>query len=195
MRKAPSATDPRRRRWTAEEFHRVATLGLFQGQRVELLDGEILETSPHGAAHATSIALVAQSLTRLVSERAFIRQQLPIRLSEFSEPEPEIAVVPGSPRDYSTAHPTTAMLVVEVSDTTLASDRTRKASLYASAGIPEYWIVNLIDRQVEVFRQPVADAASPLGWQYETVTVAKIDGTVRLLFRPDEEIAVKDLLP
>ncbi|MFO0947833.1 MAG: Uma2 family endonuclease [Planctomycetota bacterium] len=194
-RRASTATEPRRRRWSAEEFHKVAGLGLFDGQRVELIDGEILEMSPHGVAHATSIALVGQVLGRLVAEGAFVRPQLPLRLGETSEPEPDFAIVPGSPRDYAAAHPTSALLVVEVSDTTLASDRTRKASLYASANIPEYWIVNLIDRQLEVFRQPIADAASPLDGRYDSFTVRKADETIRPSFRPDQEIGVKDLLP
>jgi Uma2 family endonuclease len=91
-----------------------------------------------------------------------LRIQLPLVLGEYDEPFPDIAVVSGSPRDYLSLHPTTALLVVEVSEASLKTDREVKGSLYAKAGIPEYWIVNLKERVVEVYREPAKDARAVL---------------------------------
>jgi Uma2 family endonuclease len=92
-----------------------------------------------------------------------VRIQLPLALSEYDEPFPDLAVVSGSPRDYLAQHPTSALLVVEVSEASLKTDREVKGSLYASAGIPEYWILNLRERVLEVYREPTADARAVYG--------------------------------
>jgi len=143
------------RRWTREDYNKMASAGLFTpGERVELVDGEILRMTPQGSVHATFIQLVYDEL-RLAFGPAFsIRMQLPVALSPDSEPEPDVAVVSGTALNYLHAHPATALLIVEVSDTTLEYDRRRKGSLYARAGIRDYWIVNLIDRCIEVHREP-----------------------------------------
>lgn len=143
------------RRWTREEYDKMIAAGMFApGERVELLDGEILHMTPQGSVHATVIQLVHDAL-RLAFGPAFsIRPQLPIALAPDSEPEPDLAVVMGNHLDYWDAHPATALLLVEVSDTTLEHDRQRKGNLYARAEIQDYWIVNLIDRCVEVYRGP-----------------------------------------
>jgi Uma2 family endonuclease len=143
------------RRWTWKEYDKMIAAGMFApGERVELVDGEILQMTPQGSVHATVIQLVYDAV-RLAFGPAFsIRQQLPIAISQDSEPEPDLAVVMGNPLDYWHAHPATALLLVEVSDTTLEHDRRRKGSLYARVDIQDYWIVNLIDRCVEVYREP-----------------------------------------
>jgi Uma2 family endonuclease len=95
-----------------------------------------------------------------------VRAQLPLALSDYDEPFPDLAVVSGSPRDYLAQHPTSALLVVEVSEASLKTDREVKGSLYASAGIPEYWILNLRERVLEVYREPAADARAVYGAAY-----------------------------
>jgi len=112
----------------------------------------------------------------------------------MSDAEPDISVVPGTPRDY-TEHPTGALLVVEVSETTLAYDRGRKGSLYAAAGIQDYWIVNLVDRQLEVYRDPVPDPNESSGFRYNTRTVFLSGQSASPLAAPAASIAVADLLP
>lgn len=125
---------------------------------VELLDGEIIEMSPEKSRHAASVDLAAEALRVAFGAGFTIRVQHPLALSESSEPEPDVAVVPGSPRDYVHGHPARALLVVEVSDTSLDYDRHRKAAAYAAAGIAEYWIVNLVEMQLEVHRRPSGGA-------------------------------------
>src|SRR6266853_670905 len=141
------SAEPKTRRWSRAEYTMMAELGLFDGQRVELVDGEIMQMPPQKNWHFVTIKLVEEALESAFGPGYWVRTQGPINLGATSEPEPDIAVVAGKPRDYR-AHPNAALLVVEVSDTTLAYDRGRKASLYASASIADYWIVNLIDRQL-----------------------------------------------
>jgi Uma2 family endonuclease len=121
--------------------------------------------------------------------------QGPLDLGPYSEPEPDVAVVPGPRARYATQHPRTAVLVVEVSDTTLAYDRTHKASLYAAAGIEDYWIINLVDGQVEVRRDPVPDPIQPHGHTYATLTVLRPPASVAPLAAPGAGLAIADLLP
>jgi Uma2 family endonuclease len=151
--------DPQTRRWTRDEYYQIADLGFFQDQRVELIEGEIIEMAPQKDVHAGVTGLVQRALENAFDVGYWVRVQLPLHFTNISEPEPDIAVVQGGPRDYiGTGHPRTALLVVEVSEATLRFDRGKKARLYAAAGIAEYWIVNLIDKCVEVHRFPGGDA-------------------------------------
>ena len=124
-----------------------------------------------------------------------VRTQLPLVLDSYNKPEPDIAVVIGSIRDYANAHPTTALLVVEISDTTLRYDRTAKAALYARANIADYWIVNLGNRVLEVHRQPAPMDDMPLGFGYLSITRHIITDSVSPLAMPQATISVADLLP
>lgn len=110
-------------------------------------------------------------------------------------PEPDIAVVPGKRSDYRKQHPKTAALVVEVSDTTLASDRTRKGSLYARANLQDYWIVNLVDRQLEVYRRPQVDGTQAYGYGYGEKLILSLKDTVSPLAKPDLVFEVCELFP
>ena len=178
-------------RWTREAFEKLAEVGLIDPDaRLELIDGEILQKmSPQSSRHATAVLLVAEALRSVFASPAYtVRVQLPLALGPYSEPEPDVAVVEGTPRRYREAHPSTAVLVVEVADASLAFDRTRKAALYARAGIPDYWIVNLLDGVLEVHRQPEGDA-------YRERLVLPSQERVRPLARPEVEIAVAELLP
>ncbi len=169
-------------------------MGFFQDQRVELIDGEIFDMAPQKDFHSGTILLVLSALQKAMPD-FLVRPQLPLLLGPKSEPEPDISVVAGQARDYmGTGHPTSAVLVVEVSDTTLRFDRGKKASLYARAGIEDYWIVNLIDNCVEVMREPIEDAAAPLGYRYKSMTVIRVPASISPLAKPHAAIAVADLL-
>jgi Uma2 family endonuclease len=139
--------------------------------------------------------LIQEALRGISGAGFLIRTPFPLVLDPDSEPEPDLAVVIGLPRDYRDNHPTSAELVVEVADTTLVLDREPKGSLYARAGIPEYWILNLVDRLLEVYRDPKVAQQAPLGWEYASVERYSSGQSVTPLFRPQAQIAVADLLP
>ena len=187
-------TEPQTVRWTKDEYHRLAEMGWFDDRRVELLAGEIFEMPVPKMAHVVALDLTASSLRAAFGNGYWVSPQAPLDLMLSSEPIPDVFVVPGKPRDY-TVHPTTALLLVEVSDSTLSHDRNRKGSLYAAALIQDYWIVNLVDRQVEVYRVPVSDAAGYFGFTYSQRTIAVPGDTVSPLALPQGQIAVADLFP
>jgi Uma2 family endonuclease len=187
---------PSRRRWTCAEYERMGEAGLLgPEERVELIHGDVLEMSPQRSRHATAVTLAYQALARIFAGIALVRMQLPLRLTGTTQLEPDLAVVPGSVHDYTDAHPETALLVLEVSDTTLAFDRGLKASLYAGAGIPEYWISDLAARRLEVRRAPAPMPGEPHGYGYRTITLYLPGDTLSCLAAPEAEIAVNDLLP
>jgi len=124
-----------------------------------------------------------------------VRLQDPVALDDESEPEPDVVVVPGGPRDYGSEHPSRTALLVEVAESTLAFDRRYKGSLYARAGVADYWIVNLVDRVVEIHRGPAPDPTARFGWRYQDVQMFREGAAISPLARPDITIAVSDLLP
>lgn len=187
--------EPKPRLWRRDEYHRMAEAGIFNGQRVELIEGEVVEMSPQGGPHFTAIALAEEALRRIFGQGYVVRAQGPLCVGELSEPEPDVAVVPGAVRDYREAHPATALLVVEIADSTLTFDRGEKASLYAKASIPDYWIVNLIDRQVEIRRNPAPMAGQPYGHGYKNITIFTQAEIVSPLAAPQATVRVSDLLP
>src|SRR5579884_1185208 len=140
-------------RWTLEAYEALVENGILDGERVELLGGAIVTMSPRRSAHATAVSLAEEVLRTFAGPGRYVRVQLPLNLRGDSQPEPDLALVKGVARDYKDAHPAMADLVVEVADTSLATDQSVKASLYASAGIAEYWIINLQDNLLEVHRQ------------------------------------------
>lgn len=191
---APHA--PHTRRWSRDEYRKIADVGIISPQeRVELIEGEIVEMSPQNTAHATAITLTNEALRKMFGQGHTIRVQLPLALDPFSEPEPDVAVVEGAPRDYLDDHPSTAVLVVEVADTSLTYDRATKASLYARAGIPEYWILNLTDRRLEVYRNPGVAANQPFGYGYSTITAHHASEEIAPMAVSDRLLPVADLLP
>lgn len=149
--------------------------------------------TPQGSRHATAIRLAEDTLRSIFGAGFDIRVQLPLALDLDSEPEPDLAVVTGFPRDYRDAHPQTAVLIVEVTDTTLSYDRERKARLYAKAGIPEYWIINLLEGHVEIYRHPAIVSSS--GAAYQSCSVASSSDTISPLAAPERSLTVADLLP
>lgn len=145
------------RRIARAEYDRMVELGIFEGERVELLHGVIIAMSPIHPSHASPVDLLNELLMPRLLGRARVRIQQPIRAGDDSEPEPDVAVVPLA--DYSAVHPDKAYLVIEVADSSLRKDRHVKAPLYASSGFQEYWLVNVLTKTVDVHRRPSSD-----GW-------------------------------
>ncbi len=144
--------------------------------------------TPQKGHHAAAIRATEEALRRAFPSGYDVRVQLPLALDPYSEPEPDLSVVPGSWKDYRESHPSKAVLVVEIPDTSLEYDRDRKGSLYARVGIPDYWIVNLIDRRVEAYREP-------RGESYSAVRHFLPGEKISPLAAPSANIAVDDLLP
>ncbi|HUF73627.1 MAG TPA: Uma2 family endonuclease [Gammaproteobacteria bacterium] len=143
--------------FTVTDYYRMAEVGiLIPGERVELIEGEIIDMPPIGSRHAGTVNHLSRILQRAVGDNAIVQVQNPIRLSEYSEPEPDIALVLPRVDFYKSAHPGPGdvLLVIEVADTTLVYDRTIKAPLYARHGIPECWIVDVEGRKLERYRAP-----------------------------------------
>jgi Uma2 family endonuclease len=190
-----ASTALRTRRWTRREYERLIELGVFApGERLELIDGVLLVKEPQGALHFSAIRLLQDTLSRVLGDSWEIRAQGPIALDARSEPEPDIAVVQGTFRDYVLEHPARASLVIEVSDATLAIDR-RKGGVYARAGVPDFWIVNLVDRRLEIYRSPARSPQSRFGWTYSDVRHVGRSELVTPLILPAARIPVSDLVP
>jgi Uma2 family endonuclease len=170
--------------------------GIFSpGTRAELIDGEILSMTPQKRKHAAAIRAAEEALRTAFAAGYDVQVQLPLALDPFSEPEPDVSVVPGSWRDYRETHPSTAVLVVEIADTSLEYDRDRKGSLYARAGIADYWIVNLPAGRIEVYRNPAESSEAPCGWIYGTVQYYGPGQHLVPLAAPQSAIAADELLP
>lgn len=163
--------------------------------RLELIEREIIRQEAQSAVSAWAISAMQEALSRLFPSGYDLRCQSPLVFGTRNKPEPDVVVVVGSFHDYKHAHPTTAVLAVEVSDTTLAYDRSTKAAIYARAGIEDYWIVNLPDGVLEVHRQPAAMADRPLGHHYRSITRLTPGDTLPPVGRPDAAVAVSALLP
>jgi len=173
---------PLRRR----EYDRLVQLGYFEDEKIELLNGMLVAMSPTGAGHAYAVTKLFTLFVRGLGDRAGVRSQVPLGASEDSEPEPDLAVVPN--QDYSHDHPTQALLIVEVAESSLRKDRGVKAALYARAQVPEYWILNLTDRTVEVHR-------APRGERYTSVVTHAAGDVIHPESFPDLKISIAEVLP
>lgn len=182
-----------RKRWTVDEFHALYSLPAFESKKLVLLAGEIIEMPNPDAPHDAGLGLALAAVTAAFGPGFWVRGQMARRLSQSTDPMPDVAVVPGSPRDYP-QQPTTALLVVEVSDTSLAIDTGIKAQLYAAAGIADFWVVDLNNRLV-VVRDPQPDPTSPSGASYRTVTSLPSGQGLAPLGAPQSVVNVADLLP
>jgi len=187
--------DVKSKRWRRVEYERLVELGVFVGERLELLDGQLVVQEPQGSYHATIVEQIGRVLDAAFGEGWHTRHHSPLALDDDSEPEPDVAVVAGTPRDHLAAHPSTAALIVEVADSSLRLDRRFKAGMYARARLPEYWIANLVDRALEVHRDPQPAADAPYGWAYRSIDVLRPPATVTPLGAPGARILVADLLP
>ena len=198
---APTATTPppatgwpRPLRWTVDLFHAVNATGVFKGRRPMLIHGVLLEQGPMDEPHATALELLDGAMRAVFGSGWRVRGQLPLVLGTDNSPLPDMTIVPGSPRN-SPGHPTTAALVVEVSDTSLTYDMTTKAELYATANIPEYWVLDLNARVLHVYRdpRPLANNLGAVAYQVH-LTLGPTDG-VQPLAAPAATVRVADLLP
>jgi Uma2 family endonuclease len=196
--------DPQAKRWTREEYYHLGELGCFKDERVELIGGEILVMSPQSPEHFLAIERVCRCLEKVFGKQYWIRSQGPLTMGpltmgpltqgEFSEPEPDVSVVKGLPEEYAD-HPRTAYLVVEVSKTSLEFDKTSKQSLYASMRVPDYWVLDLENRQLLVHREPLTDDNALFGHRYQQVEAVAAERQVHPLEKPDATISVADMLP
>ncbi|MEM8640938.1 MAG: Uma2 family endonuclease [Cyanobacteria bacterium P01_G01_bin.54] len=180
------------RLWTSDDYHRMAEVGILHpDEPVELIAGQIIrKMSPQGSPHAAAIRRSRRWFEAALREVAQVQTQLPIQLDDYSEPEPDIAIVQPDPRDYSDRHPTApeVWLLIEVSDSTLAYDCNTKAQVYAEAGIPDYWVLDIQRRQLHLFRDPQAQG-------YAVHQVFPDKQTITPLSFPDAAVAIAALLP
>jgi Uma2 family endonuclease len=188
--------DVRTKTWTRFEYDRLVEAEILgPADRLELLGGAMVLKEPQYSPHATAISLVHRVLTAALAPSWHARVQMPVALDDDSEPEPDVCVVPGDPRDYRDAHPEHPVLIVEVALSRLRFDREHKGSLYARARIADYWIVNIPDRRLEVYREPMPDAAAAFAWRYGRVVTLGPDERVSPLAIPAALVTVADLLP
>jgi Uma2 family endonuclease len=181
--------EPTRHRFTVEDYHRMGRAGIFsEDDRVELIEGEVVDIAPMGSEHAACVDRLSDVLGRLLRSQVIVRMQNPIRLSAYSEPQPEVALVRRRPDYYRTGHPgpEDILLVVEVADTSVEQDR-RKIVLYGRAGIPEAWLVDLTRATVEVYKCP-----APRG--YDDVLVLRRGQPLTLQAFPDLRLGTDDIL-
>jgi Uma2 family endonuclease len=184
------------RRWTRAEYDRLIEVGFFQpGEPIELIGGQLLVCEPQGSNHFTTVGLVDDTLRAAFGPGWVIRAQGPLALDDESEPEPDVAVVPGSRRDYLHGHPALPVLAVEIAESSLSFDRRDKGSLYARAGLADYWIVNLVDRCLEVYCEPAPHPDAPYGWRYRAIRVLGPEASVSPLAAPAARVPVADLVP
>lgn len=167
------------------EYDQLVALGTFDGERIELIDGELRRMSPIGPPHTSTVDRLTEVFVLTFAGRARVRIQGSFAAGELSEPEPDVILLPRG--DYDEAHPDVAHLVVEVAESSLSFDRGRKAKLYAECGVPEYWIVNLVKRVVEVYRAPGPDG-------YQDVRIHQKGEHLPVLEFPDVVLSVDDFL-
>ncbi len=179
---APERLRPLRR----NEFDRLVEDGLFADERIELLEGVLVEMTPSGATHADVVGRLTMILAPALVGRAMVRVQSPLAISDESEPEPDLAVV--AVADYQRAHPRRALLVVEVAEASLRKDLGVKATVYARAGVEEYWVVDLSTRTFHRHTHPTADG-------YTQVTTVGAGEILRPRAFPDLAVGVDDVLP
>lgn len=180
---------PTRRRFTRAEYYRMAEVGILgEDDRVELIEGEIVEMCPIGRRHVAFVGNLGQLLTVRLVSRALVFVQSPVVLTEDTEPQPDLAVVRRRAVPYKEreAHADDVLLLIEVADSSLAYDRTTKLRLYAAAGIPEYWIVDCTGEAVEISRDP-----GPEGYR----EVTQVTGTARLTLQafPDVLLTIPEI--
>lgn len=192
---SPAPAEPKRVfRFSKDQFYRMAKEGYFYDARVELINGELIIMPPEGKWHAWGVDMMQELLKLALGSNFWVRGQHSLDLSPFSVPAPDLAVIPRRLDQGPTDTPTTALLIIEISDSTLGTDRVRKGSLYASVGIQDYWIVNYVHRCIEVYRNPVEDAKEEFGWRYASTTTHEA-GEIAMLAVPTAKIEVAKLFP
>jgi Uma2 family endonuclease len=182
-------------KWTVEDFHWVKYGSqIWEGKKVLLIDGELFEMPLPGPLHNTALGLAYYLFMQLFSHGYWVRVQMPLVFGINTDPLPDLAIIPGAPRSVST-NPTSAVFVLEVSDSTLSFDTGEKASLYAAAGITDYWVIDVVNRRVVVHRNPTADAKQKYGHGYASVNVLLPGQSLAPLAAVNSPVTVNDLLP
>jgi Uma2 family endonuclease len=179
------------RRLTVQEYHQMAEAGILRpDERVELLDGNLLSMAAKGTAHSSATTRARKILEQKLCDRALVRVQEPVLLNEYSEPEPDLAIVMVDPMDYATNHPQPAQVywLIEVADSSLAYDCGAKANAYAQAGINEYWVLDVQNRQMHMMRSPQEGV-------YQNQVVLAEESQVAPLAFPDCQVEIRDMLP
>ena len=178
------------KRWTVQDYHRISELGILIADRTELIEGQITIMAAKGTPHVTSLHLLANILRDRLGTSALVRTQDPIHLDDFSEPEPDLAIVQGTILDYAEQHPSPEQiyLVVEVADFTLKQNCEIKDKLYAKAGIDDYWVLAPQKRQLHIFRKPTSTG-------YSEHLILTEPNQASLLVFPDFAIALTSILP
>ena len=179
--------------WSRDEYYRLGELGFFDGRRVERINGEIVEMSPKGWPHVVGCRKAAEVMEKLFAGVGWVSRQEPLALAD-SDPEPDVSVLPGRFDDYA-GHPQTASLVIEVADTTLDYDTTTKAELYATASVPDYWVLDVVGRRLLVFRDPAPLPAGLGATAYRTHLTLGPTDSIAPLAAPNSAVKVADLLP
>jgi Uma2 family endonuclease len=177
--------------WTREEYNRISELGLLNpDERTELIAGQIILMAAKGTKHVAALQLLAETLRNQLDNTVFVRTQDPIQLDDFSEPEPDLTIVKGSVLDYTERHPhpEEVDLVVEVADSTLNNDCEIKDKLYALANINEYWVLDVNNRQLHIFRHPAATG-------YTSHLILSEPNQVSLLSFPRVTVTLSLILP
>jgi Uma2 family endonuclease len=181
---------------TVEDYHRMIETGIIhEGEHIELISGQLIEMAAKGTRHTVATTKMMQELLMLMYRQATIRCQDPIALSDRSEPEPDIVIARLRADDYVNSHPTPPdiILVIEVADSTLEFDRQVKLPLYALAGIREYWIVNLVDNRLEVYREP--DRAQTGAGIYTNNQILLPSKSIAIPEYADKSIELIDIFP
>ncbi len=189
----PLSAGPRPWKWSCEQYYELDKLGFFQDKRVQLIFGEIIEMSPLGWSHVRATSKTAELLKVAFAGAFWVNEEHPFRVAG-SLPQPDIAVIPGKQSDY-TDHPDRAVLVVEVADTSFFTDTTTKAELYATASVPEYWVLDLDKKQLHVFRDPVLLAAGLGATAYQTHLIIEQSDTISPIAAANITVRISDLLP
>ena len=183
------------RKFTRLEYDRLIEAEFFRADdRIELIGGHMVVKEPQYSPHAAAITRVQRVLSAAFGPAWLVRTQMALALDDESEPEPDVSVVPADPDDYEAGHPTSAALVVEVALSRLRFDRSLKSSLYARARIADYWIVNIPDHRLEVYREPMPDSAATFGWRYGLTVALGPEQRVTPVALPEVSVAVVELL-
>jgi Uma2 family endonuclease len=190
-------TATRERLFSASEYWKMAEMGFFNRERVELIGGRIVGMAAQSDWHLIAIDLIREELDRAFGPNYWVRAQGSLNLAPLSVPDPDLAVISGSrtSRKGTRSIPTFALLIVEVSETTLTDDRTEKASLYAASGILDYWILNLVDAVLEIRRDPQPDSSQTFGFRYSSLQTLQRSDFASPLAAPSARIPVDALLP
>ncbi len=177
-------------RWTVDEYEQLADNGVLKDRHVELINGWLVRKMTTRPPHVLAVDATRQAIAPLLPHGWWLREEKPIRIPDFDEPEPDLSVVRGTRLDYRSRHPEPGEIVflVEVSDTSLPWDRGQKKSAYARAAVPTYWIINLVDRQLEVYSDPVRG-------EYQNQQVLGPDGSVPVVIDGVEigVVSIRDL--